>query len=190
MKLRGLIGAGLVLGLAGCASEIQVEGVVRDAETGNPIPGAVVHVGEEGQPVDESGRFEVEKIDAWSGQSLPVYVTAPGYKAVKYIRPVWDEERFVLELRKSPEPDTGREALSVGEEVPTIRTGPDGEVLDTPRTDGVPPADEPIVTEPSDEPRPRVDRADRPGDEVERDPTDHDVGDPKDLTPLEGDDPR
>lgn len=173
MRRRGVFGGLMALALAGCASEIEVDGVVRDVTTGEPVRGATVHVGEEARSVDERGRFAVEDIDAWSGQSLPVYVTAPGYEPVKYIRPVWDQEQVVLELRRQAEPDTGREARTVGEETRTIRTGPEGDVLTRPETDGLEEADAPIEIEPSDE-------ADHP----RRDPRDRRTPDPRDRPPI------
>ena len=71
---------------AGC--QIDVEGVVRDSETKEPISGAVVQLGGEQTTTNERGFYAMEADDE---ENLRVSVHAPGYKGVSEMRTLPEE---------------------------------------------------------------------------------------------------
>jgi hypothetical protein len=113
MKFTRLAGSLVTLLMLGCAT--GVEGVVRDADTNQPIPGAMVQIGDESTATDSRGFY---KLDASSDDRRPqvFHVAAPGYMARS-------EERV---LTGNPDPATidfnlqpsNRERLRTGEPRP------------------------------------------------------------------------
>lgn len=95
MRLSDWIKAG-ALGLApfmllGCAvDDIDVKGVVRDAETLKPIPGAAVTIGEDTAFTDSYGFYDMD-VDADDDDPYRVTVQADGYEAVSDKRLIADE---------------------------------------------------------------------------------------------------
>jgi hypothetical protein len=57
--MKRLCSALLVLAMAGC-SGVDVQGIVRDERTGEPLPGAKVMIGDEETATDYRGFFELE----------------------------------------------------------------------------------------------------------------------------------
>lgn len=57
--MKRLCSALLVLAMAGCGG-VDVQGIVRDERTGEPLPGAKVMIGEEETATDYRGFFELE----------------------------------------------------------------------------------------------------------------------------------
>lgn len=74
---RVLCAAALALGLGGC-SAIDVKGIVRDEDTGEPLPGAAVRIGDESTTTDLTGYYELE-VDEEDGEPQQVHVTKSGY---------------------------------------------------------------------------------------------------------------
>lgn len=68
---------------AGCATDVN--GVVRDSETNQPIAGAVVQIGEESTATDSEG-FYTLKADGDDDDPQRFHVAAPGYMAVSDVR--------------------------------------------------------------------------------------------------------
>lgn len=60
----------LVLAAAGCGG-VDVQGIVRDERTGEPLPGATVKIGEEEATTDYRGFYELE-VDEEEAQQLSV----------------------------------------------------------------------------------------------------------------------
>lgn len=95
MRLSDWIRAG-ALGLApllaaGCAvDDIDVKGVVRDAETLRPIPGAAVTIGEDTAFTDSYGFYEMD-VDADDDDPYRVTVNAEGYESVSDKRLIGDD---------------------------------------------------------------------------------------------------
>ncbi len=87
MKFNSITGgcAALVASLffAGCATDVN--GVVRDSETNQPIAGAVVQIGEESTATDSEGYYTL-KADGDDDDPQKFHVQAPGYMAVSDVR--------------------------------------------------------------------------------------------------------
>jgi uncharacterized membrane protein len=73
-KLAALV----VVALAGCGS-IDVRGFVRDEDTGEPLPGATVRVGDEETQTDQGGFYELSVDD--DDDTRRMYVSKSGYEA-------------------------------------------------------------------------------------------------------------
>lgn len=107
MRPPALIGAAVAalgpLLLGGCASDLTVTGVVRDAYTLQPITSAVVQVGLRGTRTDESGRYELAGIEDHEVDPVSILVTATGYDPIRDLRHVDadgdDEAYLVFNLR-------------------------------------------------------------------------------------------
>ncbi len=69
--------------LSGCATDVN--GVVRDSETNQPIAGAVVQIGEESTATDSEGFYSL-KADGDDDDPQKFHVAAPGYMAVSDVR--------------------------------------------------------------------------------------------------------
>lgn len=74
--------------LSGCATDVN--GVVRDSETNQPIPGATVRIGEESTSTDSEGYYSLEA-DGDDDDPQKFHVAAPGYMSVSDVRILDDE---------------------------------------------------------------------------------------------------
>jgi hypothetical protein len=95
---------GLALLLAGCAGT-EVQGIVRDESTGEPLEGATVQIGDESGRTDESGRFELDVDDDDMGR---VKVDKEGYAPVSETMTIDGEAGEVdHEFRMQPATEAG-----------------------------------------------------------------------------------
>lgn len=76
----------LLLGLTGCAFDLEVAGVVRDAHTRLPVEGALIQIGDRLATSDEDGRYALTGIERREQDPLPVRVTALGYDPIREVR--------------------------------------------------------------------------------------------------------
>lgn len=74
--MKRLCSALLVLAMAGC-SGVDVQGIVRDERTGEPLPGATVKIGDEETATDYRGFFELE-VD--EDEASKMHVNKSGYE--------------------------------------------------------------------------------------------------------------
>lgn len=90
MRAAAAVLAPLLLPLmsGGCASDLTVSGVVRDAYTLQPITSAVVQVGVRSTRTDETGRYALEGIEGWEVDPVSILVTATGYDPIRDLRHV------------------------------------------------------------------------------------------------------
>lgn len=75
--MKRLCSALLVLAAAGCGS-VDVQGIVRDERTGEPLPGATVRIGDDETETDYRGFYELS-VDEDEAKELSV--DKPGYRA-------------------------------------------------------------------------------------------------------------
>lgn len=75
--MKRLMSALLVLAAAGCGS-VDVQGIVRDERTGEPLPGATVRIGDEEATTDYRGFYELS-VDP--GDARELSVEKPGYRS-------------------------------------------------------------------------------------------------------------
>lgn len=76
----------LLAGLAGCAFDLEVAGVVRDAHTRLPVEGALIQIGDRLATSDERGRYALTGIRGRPQDPLPIRVTALGYDPIREAR--------------------------------------------------------------------------------------------------------
>lgn len=96
------LGALALMALAGCGS-IDVRGFVRDEDTGEPLPGANIRIGDEETRSDEGGFYEMS-IDDDDDDTQRVYVSKSGYEATSEKLEFDDDDDEVhkdLRLQKS-----------------------------------------------------------------------------------------
>jgi hypothetical protein len=95
--LRKLCALALVA-LAGCGS-VDVRGFVRDEDTGEPLPGATVRIGDDETQTDQGGFYEIS-IDDDDDDTPRMYVSKSGYEArSESIEFDDDDEEFHKDLR-------------------------------------------------------------------------------------------
>lgn len=98
MKLWTQLVAGLgALALTACAG-VDVQGVVRDAETDDPISGATVRIGEEETTTDRQGYYDF-RVDSQK-EAQRVAVSAPGYDTHTELTTIRDEpDEIVMDFQ-------------------------------------------------------------------------------------------
>lgn len=79
---------------AGCGG-MEVSGIVRDEETGKPLPGAVVRVGDDVTRTDNAGNYSLE-VDADADDPVQTYVAAPGYQPQTDFTSVGDDQERLM----------------------------------------------------------------------------------------------
>ncbi|WP_426059774.1 carboxypeptidase-like regulatory domain-containing protein [Hymenobacter sp. B1770] len=109
MKLVRYYALGALL-LCSCDCYQVVDGIVVDAQTGQPLADARVQKqGNLAFPVttDAQGRFHVAEIaGGWSCPPMRVAVEAPGYHAQEVLIPAGGTQRVKLEREAQQVPDT------------------------------------------------------------------------------------
>lgn len=64
--------------VAGCGG-VEVSGIVRDRDTGAPLPGAIVGIGDAVTRTDQGGNYELEVDLDEDDRPVRAYANAPGY---------------------------------------------------------------------------------------------------------------
>jgi hypothetical protein len=100
--MRKLGALAIVALFAGC-STIDVRGFVRDEDTGEPLSGATVRVGDDEVKSDSGGFYEIG-VDDDDDYRHRVYVTKEGYEAATESLDVDDDDEEIhkdLRLKKA-----------------------------------------------------------------------------------------
>jgi hypothetical protein len=115
--MKRLCGALLALAMAGC-SGVDVQGIVRDERTGEPLPGAKVMIGDEETATDYRGFFELE-VD--EDEASEMRVNKSGYET--YSDSVSFEEdidEVIQDVELAPAGSMGTEGSLEGTEGTTL----------------------------------------------------------------------
>lgn len=91
--IRKLCALGTIVLMAGCGN-IDVRGFVRDDETGEPLPGATVRVGDDESQTDAGGFYEIE-VDDDDEDQRKMYVSKQGYEASSASLEVDDDDNEI-----------------------------------------------------------------------------------------------
>lgn len=89
----------LLLLVAGC-SHVEVQGIVRDQATGDPLPGATVRIGADMTSTDYRGYYEME-VDKEPQQ--PLLVDKPGYEAFRQDVELEGVEQVIHDVNLNPQ---------------------------------------------------------------------------------------
>lgn len=87
--------------LAGCGGT-EVKGIIRDEDSGEPLPGAIVRMGDESTRTGPGGFYELE-VDVDDDEPAQVMVGAPGYEPKAMLVTIDDDNDIVysdIELKK------------------------------------------------------------------------------------------
>lgn len=87
--------------LAGCGGT-EVKGIIRDEDSGEPLPGAIVRMGDESTRTGPGGFYELE-VDVDDDEPAQVMVGAPGYEPKSMLVTIDDDNDIVysdIELKK------------------------------------------------------------------------------------------
>lgn len=90
--IRKLCALGTIVLLAGCGT-VDVRGFVRDEETGEPLPGATVRVGDDEAQTDAGGFYEIEVDEDEDEQRM--YVSKQGYTATSSSLEIDDDDNEI-----------------------------------------------------------------------------------------------
>lgn len=65
------------LGLVGCSTDVR--GFVRDADTGEPLPGVTIRSGDHTAETDATGFYHIDDVEEDDDEAR-IYVSKPGYQ--------------------------------------------------------------------------------------------------------------
>ncbi len=97
--MKRLMSALLVLAAAGCGG-VDVQGIVRDERTGEPLPGATVRIGEEEATTDYRGFYELS-VDPEEARQLSV--DKAGYREFSEDVTFEDVEEVIQDIDLAPQ---------------------------------------------------------------------------------------
>lgn len=98
--------------MAGCA-EVEMRGLVTDENTGQPLPGATVRVGDRSTTTDLTGHYEFEVDESENPKQIMVH--RPGYEAyVEDVRINEDRaDEMVVDFKLRPNDERSSRAGSI-----------------------------------------------------------------------------
>ncbi len=94
MRLLNVCLVGLLSLLLTACAGVDVQGVVRDAETDDPVSGATVRIGDDQTTTDPQGYYDFEVDD--DDEAQRVAVSAPGYQTHTELTTIRDEPKNLV----------------------------------------------------------------------------------------------
>ena len=107
LLIPGLIGTIV----AGCGG-VEVSGIVRDRDTGEPLPGAIVGIGDQVTRTDPGGNYALEVDIDDDERPVRAFANAPGYRAsTEFMGAQGDRDEMYRDFELTKRPDRQQQEL-------------------------------------------------------------------------------